>query len=340
MVGGSSWRAVAGAGALIAALCTGSAADAQELESALATELFNVGRALLESGDYAEARLKLAESARLDPTVGTLAKLAECEQRLGKLVAARAHWQQAYNLARSEGDERLELVGEEFAKIDAVVPKLKLSYAGKAGPDLKIRIDTLQTGAGALGVPVPVEPGSHTITVEEPGKKAYATTIELEGNGAVRDLALPALESEPVEPAPAEEPPPPAPAPPPPRSVEPDHPTRSSPSTLQVVGAVTAGVGLVGLGVGTYFGTVAKSKLDLSNRTGCDGNRCTDNAADTRNEARRAGNLSTAFLIGGGVLVAGGVTMWLVAPRERAPGIQASFGAAPGGGSVSVRGAF
>jgi len=78
------------------------------------------------------------------------------------------------------------------------------------------------------------------------------------------------------------------------------------------VGLITAGAGVVALGVGTYFGIQAKSKNDQSNTSGCSGNACNDNGYSTREDALSASTWAFAIR---GVLAAGGVTLWLLAPR-------------------------
>lgn len=111
--------------AVVAVLGVAGAAHAQARprDVALATELFNAGRDLMKDANYAAACPKLGESARLDPKVGTLARLAECEEGLGHVAVARSRWQQALNLAKTSGDPRTAHVEGELLRIDRVVPK-------------------------------------------------------------------------------------------------------------------------------------------------------------------------------------------------------------------------
>jgi hypothetical protein len=100
-----------------------------------------------------------------------------------------------------------------------------------------------------------------------------------------------------------------------PTSVE---PRATSQSALRPIGLVTAGLGIVGLGVGSFFGLQAMGK---KSDAGCTADKlCPDEpAANTFRDAASAGNLSTIFFVAGGVLAAGGLTMWLVAPKPEAP---------------------
>ncbi len=296
---------------LVVAGCLAAAspvhAQASPNDAALATELFNAGRDLMKEGNVQAACGKLSESARLDPKVGTLARLAECSEKLGQLVRARSHWQQAVNLARSLKDDRGPHAQEELERIDRLVPKLRITMTVPAPAGLTVNVDGAVVGEGSLGTPLPVEPGKHAVTVGAPGKKPWRGTFEVQANGAVTIVAVPALEDASEADANAR---PTAPA------VSDD-----GPSPLRVVGLVAAGVGVVGVGVGAAFALGAKSKFDESNQQpgGCVGNACPAGApTDARNDARAAGNVATVLTIAGGALAAGGLTLFLVAPRRTA----------------------
>jgi hypothetical protein len=303
-------------------------------DTGVATELFNAGRDLIKAGNYAAACPKLADSARLDAKVGTLARLAECEEKLGQLVDARAYWQQALNLARVQHDERTAHVESELARVDGVVPKLKVDAKGSDAPGFALKVDDLQVGKGGLGIPLPVQPGNHTLVATATGKKPWSTTISTSANGAVTAVTIPALDDDIAAPVP------PPKAPPPHVDTLPD---RGSP--WRTVGLVTAGVGVVGVGIGAVFGFLAKQKYDDSNAQpgGCDAqSNCPPSAAATRNDARTSGNVSTVLFIAGGALTAGGLAIWLLAPK--AASSSASLAAAPvvgaQGAGLSIRGAF
>jgi hypothetical protein len=309
--------------------------------SGVATELFTAGRDLMRQGDYAAACPKLAESARLDAKVGTLARLAECEEKLGHMVDARGDWQKAVNLASSEHDDRLVHVQQEFVRVDHLVPKVVFQTTGAAPPALSVTIDALTVGEGSTGVPLPVDVGKHLLGASAPGRISWSTTIEARAGGVVT-VTIPPLAVESAAP-----PPPVAPLPPAP--VGPPHTTDQSSSILRPAGLVTAGVGLAGVGVGAVFGILAKSKLNTSNAIGCDANNVcstggSPSAFETRNQARTFGDVSTATFIVGGLLAAAGVTLFLLAPRSEARPTAGSVTASPvvdaNGGGVLVRGAF
>jgi tetratricopeptide (TPR) repeat protein len=85
-------------------------------------------------------------------------------------------------------------------------------------------------------------------------------------------------------------------------------------SALKVVGLVTAGVGLVGLGVGTAFGLSASSK-NSDAKAICPNDQCIEQrGVDLTTSARSAAQLSTVFFVAGGALTVTGLLLFLVAP--------------------------
>jgi hypothetical protein len=105
---------------------------------------------------------------------------------------------------------------------------------------------------------------------------------------------------------------------------------------------VTADVGAVGLILGATFGVLAKVKLDDSNRGGCVANNVCDSAGFAlRNDARSFGDLSTVFFIAGGVVVATGVTLFVLGGPRREEGaapVHATLSVGPQ--SLLLRGSF
>lgn len=315
----------------LAALVSAPVAQAQQA-TGVATELFNAGRDLMKAGDYRTACPKLEESARLDAKVGTLARLAECEEKIGHMVSARAHWEQALNLANAQHDDRATHVKSELSRLDGLVPKLSLSVEGTPPADLRIRIDDLDVGLGSLGVPLPVEPGTHHVVASAAGKTSWSGDVVASQSGAVVAVHIPVLVAEPI-------------APPVAVVVAPAQP-KETPHGLRPVetaGIIVAGAGVVGIAVGSVFGLVASHKNSESNAQpgGCNAGGCPPAAYALRNDARSAGDVSTAFFVVGGALVAGGAAMWIVAPKRGASTTVALLPlVGPRGGALSFGGSF
>src|SRR5580700_9176679 len=132
-----------------------------------AEELFKQGRAALEAKDYSTACPKFSASLQIERAVGTLISLAQCEEATVRLAAARQHWQEAADLADATNDRlnRGPFARQHFAQVDPRVPRLLLRLAAGAPADTSVRRDDVTLGAAAFGVPLPLDPGAHRITV-------------------------------------------------------------------------------------------------------------------------------------------------------------------------------
>ncbi|WP_394846803.1 hypothetical protein LZC95_04980 [Pendulispora brunnea] len=125
-----------------------------------------------------------------------------------------------------------------------------------------------------------------------------------------------------------------------------EQPASNAWSSLRIAGAVTAGVGAIGLGVGVVSAMVAKSKHNDATDKGCSGSTCpNDAAASTERDAATMANVSTVGFIAGGVLVAGGVALFLFAPKgassPKKTGVVVTPSVDPrGAGGVVVSGRF
>jgi hypothetical protein len=291
----------------------------------LAIELFFQGKNLMNAGDYAGARAKLMESARLDPKVGTVASLAVCEERLGHVAEARARWLQARTLALATGDSRRPLTEGELARVDRLVPKLSLDLRGVSPPGMRIEIDGVEVGAGGLGTPLPVDPGEHTVSATAPGKQAWSTKVRTQADGNVTTVSVGPLDdapaTTPAAPTPEAAPPPvtspilqgtPAPA----RTVAIAPEAGSSLGGQATAGLLVGGTGVVGLLTGLAFGV---QTIVLKNeRSGyCDAsNVCaTQHGVELDQDARTAATISTVLVAAGGAVAAGGLVIFFTSPR-------------------------
>jgi hypothetical protein len=104
------------------------------------------------------------------------------------------------------------------------------------------------------------------------------------------------------------------------------------------------GLGVVGIGVGSVFGLSAKSKLDQSNSSGnCDStNHCSSQGLSLRHDASSAATLADVGFIAGGVVLAGGIVLYLTAPHGSQNAGVWTLAPAPvaGGGGALLRTSF
>src|SRR5262249_389942 len=97
-------------------------ASAQSSTSAMAENLFREGRKLLDQKNYDEACPKPAESARLEPSSGTLLALGICHEGQGKTASAWADYSAAATIAKR--DKRPDREKAANNKVAALEPKL------------------------------------------------------------------------------------------------------------------------------------------------------------------------------------------------------------------------
>jgi hypothetical protein len=174
-----------------------------------------------------------------------------------------------------------------------------------------------------------VDPGSHVVSASAPGKRPWQAKIDITQGPAQKSVQIPKLVDAPTAAVSAS-------------GTSPSGARKPQGSgKMQRMGAYAlGGVGVVGIGVGSFFGLRAISKNQQSNDAGCVGNQCPADAAATRRSAASAGNVSTIAFIVGGVALAGGVTLYLTAPSSRADdkpaSAQASLALTAGFGSLGL----
>jgi hypothetical protein len=225
--------------------------------------------------------------------------------------------------------------------LPSVVPVAN-DAAGNGIFNVKVSMDGAPLVAKIDGRSVEVNPGPHTFVFENAdgtkqqkdvlvaeGEKEKRVTVSFGGGGG----AAPAGGAT----APAASPAAPAGGTAATASTEspPDTgPHKSSP--LKLVGLVTAGLGVVGLGVGTVFGISAMGDKNDAHCTSS--SVCMSNAdAQKLKDAGSAASLSTIMFIAGGVLVAGGITLFAVAPSSS---VKVAPAVGLGSAGLTVQGGF
>jgi hypothetical protein len=334
-------------GTLAVLLATSTArAEPTTQDKALALQLFDQGRALLASEKVDEACRQLEESQRLDPLPGTLLNVAVCHERQGRSASAVAELREARALAQRDGrDDRVALADQHLRALEGKVSSLVVLVPPEADrPDLAIARDATSVGRAAWGSRIPVDPGAHVIAISAANKKPRRIDVNVAPGGDVQTVTVAPLEDE----APSAAPLPPSPAPPPvvTASPPPAAPAETPPavhgvSTRRTWALVSAGVGVVWIGVGSYFGVSAINKHnDPANI--CMTTPCSQASTAANSSAGTFADVSTvSFAVG----VAGlglGTLLWLTDGGDRSE--KASIRVAPdvglGRAGVDVSGRF
>jgi hypothetical protein len=341
------------AGCLIAALSAGSSAQAQSKdELAKARELFLEGVALASGNNCAGALAKYKEVARVKMTPQVAFNIAECEERLGKLVSAVGN----YRLAQSQLDDpkvrakAKDVASQVEARITSLeerIPKLTIKR-GKGAETATLALDGSDLGSAQVGQEMTVDPGPHELIAKIGEKEAAKKTFtigEKETQEVEISVDLAALnkvdkpEETPKETIGPETPP-----------VEADKGGSKVPGIVVMV----VGAAFVGTGFGLFFGPRQSTINELEAVCGAD-KRCPPSAQETSDQGKLFTGLAEgAWGVGGAALITG-VILLATSGGKKAPASSESsvslpgtegrvrwMGAAPGAdaGGFSLTGTF
>jgi len=252
--------------------------------------------------------------------------LARAQEKLGKLVKARENYNRiirerlgadapdAFRQAQSSAQQ-------EVSGLDARLGAITVKLDGEKGP-VTVTMDGEKVPPALIGLPLPVDPGTHTfaatgtnlksdpvtVTVSEGGKNSLTLTVK-SAPGAVAPDAPPATTAQPAAPAatpgattaPATNPPP----------GTADQGTTSGSNGAKIGGFVALGVGVVGVGLGTVFLLKAHGKKsDADALCNLPNNGCPVSKKSQidglDNDYKSAGTLSVvSYAVGGAGLITG-----------------------------------
>ncbi|GAC1352762.1 MAG: hypothetical protein NVS3B20_13790 [Polyangiales bacterium] len=171
------------------ALLTAIGGPARAQNGASADALFREAKASIARGEIDRACAMFAESNRLEPAVGTLLNLADCEERRHRIAQASQLFVRAKE-AMPPGDDRLPYVEDRLAKLAPRIPHVTLRRANGAPRELRLSAEGTTYSDAVLGVPLPLEPGVHLLRVEAIGYVGADYTITVaEGESAVLEIA-------------------------------------------------------------------------------------------------------------------------------------------------------
>jgi len=343
-------RRVIALAALASCVAVPAVARAQSKDDvARADALFNAAKALTDAGNYADACAKYAESKRLAPGLGVTLYLADCYEHIGRTASAWTEFLAAEGLARQRNDKRADVAHQHAQALEPKLDRLTITVAPtvpQAG--LSILRDGLPVTQEELGLAVPVDPGDHAVVVSAPGHASRTLNAHVGPESPTATVRIDSLDE-----TPANTPPPtpataPTNAPADSAQTGAEQPSSSGDSgkTRRILSFAAMGAGVVGLGVGTVFGFLAKSKLDSTNNGSqpeCDStDHCTKQGLDDRKTAESFATVSTIGFIAGGVLAAGGVVLFLTSPPPASTSTGLTLSPAPltGGAGALLSGSF
>lgn len=318
-----------------AALLTAPRAAAQSssvTDQALAQALFEQGKTLMADGEYAKACAKFAASNRSAPGTGTLLNLAVCHEKLGRLATAWVEFSNAADADRRAGNQRrLAYSQKQMQKLAPQLAHITVRPPASAVAGLVVKLDGVKLASAALGVPAPVDPGKHVIQASAPGRQSWSKQVEIDKNGEEKSVSIPALgalgataRNKPTtaqgkSPTGAN------------ATLPPPTPSSGSPDKRRIAAYVAGGVGVVGLGLGSYFGLKAFSDWKTRNDN-CPGGHCNQAAVDAHDSAHTAAIVSDVSFGVGVAALGAAAYLWFTsspASQERPPGSSARWRVVP-----------
>lgn len=289
-----------------------------------AEKLFEEGRTAMATKDYVTACARFESSHKLSPGGGVLANLGDCEERRGRLIAARDAFKSAAELFTKADKKQYAL--ERASSIERTIPRFTVDVSEPKPEGLEVLLDGKPLTARSE---TQLDPGTYAVVLRAPKHrdKTYSVTLAA---GEKRTLTTERLEAD----APLV-----APAPEKPQVVVSD----SSGMPWRTTGFILAGVGAVGLGVGAVTGLMAIGSAgtvrDSCNRTTTPAVCTSQEGLDAMSSGSTQSTLSTVGFVAGGTLLAAGIVMIVVAPKgDKKTAIAPMMG--PGAGGVTVWRAF
>jgi hypothetical protein len=273
-----------------------------------AEQVFTEGRKAMTAHAYGEARKLFTKSLALFPSLGAELNLAAAEVELSEYLSAGEHLDRVA-VAMPKDDPRRELVASLTKTVDARVGRVRAEVVPKDAKDVSLSLDGFPPSA-ALRVQLlqdglRVLPGDHKVHAEYPGLGVADATVRVAaGETVTARLSLAGTGRAAATTRGG--------------SDIKDAPSESSP--LKPLGFVGIGLGAAGVIAGSVFGLVASGKkTDAFKDCAVQGDPCTGDynaRGEALSDGRTMGTLSTVSFIAGGVLLAGGIVLVLIAPNK------------------------
>ena len=268
--------------------------------------------------------LAATEARAEDPTKDQCAVANEAAQPLrrdGKLRAARA--QLLVCAAKACPDVIRKDCVERLNDVDAAIPTVVFTAKGTANVDLSnvvVTMDGAPLADRLDGSALSVDTGAHTFVFTTAGYEAVSTKLVIrEGAKRRQEVISFVVVKQPVATRPAA-----APVAPP--------PTESSAGDGQrVLAYVLGAVGVVGLGLGTYFGLHASSTYSDASSHCPTSSSCDADGVSGGKDAHAQATVSTIAFAAGGAALAAGVVVFVTAPSHGGISLQPTAGAGAAG---------
>lgn len=156
-----------------------SASSRADDKHRLAEEKFRSGREAVSHGDCLLAIELFRASNDLEPGLGKILNIAICEETLGHLVVAKAHFEEILRQL-PRGDERIAITKDHLSALAERTPAITLRLAEGTPTQTVIKLDDKAVEASSLGSEVQVDPGRHVVTVICAGRADSRREVSLD----------------------------------------------------------------------------------------------------------------------------------------------------------------
>lgn len=302
------------------------AQTAPEAARAQADALIRAGVALRKEGKEGEALDRFRQAYELDPSPRALGQMGLAAKSLRSWVEAERYLEGA--LAASQD----AWVAENSAALELALEIVRKNLASLRvetnAPNAKLYVEGRQVASLPLDRALRVPAGTLRIEVHAQGHRSEARAAQLAA-GQETALRFDLTPEPPASPPPPVAPTRPAPAPAPVADAAP------SGDSQRTIALVVGGVGVVGIGVGAYFGLRTLSLKDQRDDA-CPEDSCpTDEGVELDEQARTAALWSNIGFGVGAAALAGAAVLWFTAPGGSDPTVSAGIG--PGSAKIRIR---
>jgi hypothetical protein len=229
-------------------------------------------------------------------------------------------------------------------EVNAQIPTIIFEAKDASGRDLsavKVTMDGQLIADRLEGTALSMDPGEHTFMFEAAGQPAITRQFVMRESQKDRREALTFGQLAAIPPPANVAPNAARPEPPPASALAAPTSDSAEPSAglgmQKIVGIVAAGIGVVGLGLGSTFGLIAISKKN--DAQGACPNLCADQAGVSMwSDAKTAAMISDVAFVVGGLGLAGGAVLWFTAKPPPYGSASAQVGLGPG--SIQLKGVW
>jgi hypothetical protein len=296
-------------------LAQAQSADNRAPSTATAEALFEQGREALRVGDLNKACALLEGSQRVDAAIGTQLLLAHCYEQLGRTASAWALFREVASLS-GDSVKRGQIAQIRADALAGRLARLILrvdTQDQKLLSEVYIRRDDVELPSSAIGIAVPVDPGTHTFEIYGPGIETWSSSVEVPAGPTtvtvlasglkIRKRSLPPGGSGDKLPATLD-------------SSQPAQPVAEY--TLSPWPWIWTAAGVLGVAAGTTLAITASNTYGDSKRHCRTAMLCSAEGLTLRDSAGTQANVATgAFVFGGASLALAGILFLTRGPAPR-----------------------